>query len=291
MMPTQRHQNELASTYFVQDRSDERELQRLITQDEMLTSCMGGVLPEQSDPTRLREVLDIGCGPGGWAIQTALTYPEMSVTGIDISSAMVRFARHRAQTHGVQDRVTFAVMDALRMLEFPPNTFDLVNLRLGSSFVRAWDWPKLLSEMERVTRVGGVIRITEAAFITQSSSPSLLSLHQSLLDAMDRAGHLFAPRPEGLTVHIGPLLYKYIRITEVATRDFPLEFRAGTEAGQRFLQDVEHGFQTLRPFLEKWRSGPPIKGYDQVYAQALQEMQSPQFFAIWPLRTVWCEKE
>lgn len=27
---------------------------------------MGGVLPEQQDPTRFRRVLNIGCGPGGW---------------------------------------------------------------------------------------------------------------------------------------------------------------------------------------------------------------------------------
>ncbi len=155
MMPTQRHLNELASTYFVQDRSDERELQRLVTQNELLTSCMGGVLPEQPNPTHFKEVLDIGCGPGGWAIQTALSYPEMRVTGIDISTTMVRFARSQAQIRGVADRVTFAMMDALCMLEFPDNTFDLVNLRLGSSFLRTWEWPRMLSEMERVARHAG----------------------------------------------------------------------------------------------------------------------------------------
>jgi hypothetical protein len=35
-------------------------------------------------------------------------------------------------------------MDALRMLVFPDAFFDLVNLRCGCSYVRTWEWPKLL---------------------------------------------------------------------------------------------------------------------------------------------------
>jgi len=59
--------DDLAGTYFVQDRSNQKELQRLIVQERMITEAMGGVLPEQQDPTRLQRVLDIGCGPGGWS--------------------------------------------------------------------------------------------------------------------------------------------------------------------------------------------------------------------------------
>ncbi len=53
------------STYFVQDRSNEDELTRLILQDQMVTAGMGGVLPEQPDPTIFKRVLDVGCGTGG----------------------------------------------------------------------------------------------------------------------------------------------------------------------------------------------------------------------------------
>ena len=35
-----------------------------MVQDKMLTAEMGGVLPELSDPTQLRRVLDVGCGTG-----------------------------------------------------------------------------------------------------------------------------------------------------------------------------------------------------------------------------------
>ena len=54
---------EQPSTYFVQDRSNKEELQRLQIQDHLLTTAMGGVLPEQPDTLHFERVLDIGCGP------------------------------------------------------------------------------------------------------------------------------------------------------------------------------------------------------------------------------------
>src|SRR5712691_9601457 len=78
---------EYASTYIVQDRSNQEEMTRLQIQDQMVTTGMGGVLPEQSDPTVFQRVLDVGCGTGGWLIQAAQTYPSMTkLLGVDISA-------------------------------------------------------------------------------------------------------------------------------------------------------------------------------------------------------------
>jgi ubiquinone/menaquinone biosynthesis C-methylase UbiE len=153
--PAERHKNEQPSTYFVQDRHNEEELVRLTIQDQMITAAMGGVLPEQADPLLFRRVLDVGCGTGGWIIEAAQKYPTLLLEGIDISQHMIEYAREQAAALHIADRVTFHVMDALRMLEFPAAFFDLVNLRFGISFVRTWDWPKMLREMLRVTRAGG----------------------------------------------------------------------------------------------------------------------------------------
>src|SRR6266700_4285837 len=89
--------NERASTYVVYDRNSRDELQRLTMQDQMLTAGMGGVLSEQADPMSLHRVLDIACGTGGWIINAAKTYPEMSLVGIDVSKPMVEFARAQAE--------------------------------------------------------------------------------------------------------------------------------------------------------------------------------------------------
>src|SRR5258706_13859742 len=125
------------SRYLVQNRSNEEELTRLQIQDQMLTAGMGGVLPEQPDPTIFQRVLDVGCGTGGWLIEAAKTYSTMSLlVGVDVSERMIEYAQAQAEAQQVSDRVQFRTMDALRMLEFPTEYFHLVNQRFGASYLR-----------------------------------------------------------------------------------------------------------------------------------------------------------
>ncbi len=105
-------------TSFVQDRDNPEELARLRLQDQMTTRAMGGVLPEQPDPTRFSHVLDVGCGTGGWLIELAKEVPTCSLlVGVDGSRPFVEDARAQAEAAHVSDRVEFQVMDALRMLQ------------------------------------------------------------------------------------------------------------------------------------------------------------------------------
>jgi len=107
------------SAYIVQDRDDLEEMKRLEIQDKMLTEGMGGVLPELADPTQLRRVLDVGCGTGHWLISTASTYPMIEkLFGADVSSKMLAYACTQAESLGIDKRVQFQPMDALRVLEF-----------------------------------------------------------------------------------------------------------------------------------------------------------------------------
>ncbi len=273
------------STYFVQDRSNEEELTRLHVQDQMLTAGMGGVLPEQPDPTILQRVLDVGCGTGGWLIEAARTYPTMSLlVGVDVSSRMIEYACAQAEARQVSDRVQFRAMDALRMLEFPANYFDLVNQRLGTSFLRKWDWPKILSEYQRVTRPGGVIRITEATFITESSSPALIGIFELTRNTLYQAGHLFTSDKNGVTSELAHLLDQY-GLQNVQTRAHALEYRVDTAEGQLFYEDMRHAFRTSLPFYRKWSQVP--EDYEEICQQALSEMQQPDFAATWRLLTAW----
>ena len=277
---------EQPGTYFVQDRSNKEEIQRLQIQDHMLTAAMGGALPEQLDAHRFKRVLDVACGPGGWLIEFAQAYPDCeALIGIDISKRMIEHAREQAY-NAKQDYIEFHVMDALRMLEFPNEFFHLVNLRCASSFVRTWDWPKLLEEMRRVCRPNGVIRLTEPAILTQSSSLTLLRLNVLLQHAFARAGYYFEDAPTGVTAHLSRLLKQYGgRHIQVQERPYSLLFQAGTPSGQAFIDDLVHAFRVLRPFLAKWGALPD--DYDTLYQQALEEMQQPDFSATAELLTAW----
>jgi ubiquinone/menaquinone biosynthesis C-methylase UbiE len=272
----------------VQNRSDEEELTRVMIQDQLVTASMGGVLPEQPDPTIFQWVLDVGCGTGGWLIEAARTYPAMSLlVGLDVSGRMVEYARAQAEAQQVGDRVQFCAMDALRMLEFPIDYFDLVNQRFGVSYLRTWDWPKLLREFQRVTRPGGVVRVTEGNLIVQSPSPALTRLYELALDAFYRAGHHFTLESNGVTSKLASLLHQY-GLQNVQTRVHMVEYRVGTAEGQLFYEDMRHFFRTALPFFRKWNRVP--EDYETTYQQALNEMHQPDFVATSSLLTAWGNK-
>ena len=285
-MSTPSHsRREHSSTYVVQDLSSEEELTRLRIQEEIATASMGGLLPEQPDPASFQRVLDVGCGTGGWLIETAKTYPTISLLiGVDISSKMLEYAKAQAEAEQVSDRVQFAVMDALRMLEFPRHYFDLVNQRFGVGYLRTWDWPKLLAEFQRVTTPGGVIRLTEGPILPENTSPALTQLFHLLLQAFYQSGHLFTSESDGITGQLAHLLHRH-GVQHVQTRSYTGEGRAGTIEGQRFYEDMSRVFRTVLPFLRKWTRVPD--DYERIYQQALSEMQQPDFVESGSILTAW----
>ncbi len=283
-MPSEPEQ-EHPSTSFVSDRSNQEELNRLRIQDQMLTAAMGGVLPEQSDPAAFRRVLDIGCGTGNWLIELAKTTPTCTLLiGVDASRTYVEYARAQATAEQVSDRVEFHVMDALRMIEFPTNFFDLVNHRLAAGWIRTWEWRKLLQEYQRVARPKGVVRITEPEWVSASTSPALTSLSELFLQASFKAGHLFTSSSDGLTSELKNLFHQH-GLQQVQTRASISPYHAGTPEGQHYVEDMRLLFRTIVPFLHKWGRVPD--DYEQIYQQMLSETQQPDFTATGVLLTAW----
>lgn len=277
------------STYFMPDRSNEEEMTRLELQDRMATRILGGVLPEQTDLSSVRRILDVACGTGGWLVEVAQDIASIErLVGVDVSNRMLNAARAHAREQHVDDRVTFLQMDALRMLEFPDASFDLVNQRFAMSYLRTWDWRKLLQEFERVTRPEGIVRLTESDLTITSSSPALLRLFQYLAHALAQAGHLFAADEVGIADHLAPLLRQYTTLEDIRTRIVTLEYRAQEPTGQLFALNMRYAFRTVLPFLHKWTRVPD--DYEEVYQQMLQETQQPDFYAAAYTITAWGRK-
>ena len=82
------------NTYVIDAKSATAQA-RLIDQETLLTEAMGGPPPEQSAQAleHIHDVLDIGCGPGGWVHTVAQTYPQTQATGIDVSTTMITYAQ------------------------------------------------------------------------------------------------------------------------------------------------------------------------------------------------------
>jgi SAM-dependent methyltransferase len=79
-------------------------------------------LQDTSDPAR---VADVGCGVGWAAIELAKAFPHIHVDGYDVDEDSVSRGRHNALDAGVNDRVTFEVVDA-KTGGYGDNHYDLV---------------------------------------------------------------------------------------------------------------------------------------------------------------------
>jgi ubiquinone/menaquinone biosynthesis C-methylase UbiE len=285
MPPHPHSHDETPSTYFVGDRSSKDELTRLTIQERMVTASMGGLLPEQTNTSGLRRILDVACGPGGWLIAVAKQYPAIShLVGVDISPKMIAYAQKQAQAEKVSDRVEFLVMDVQRALPFPDAHFDLVNQRSATSFLRTWDWSNLLSEFLRITRPGGIVRLTEPDIMPVSNTPAFTRHVDLMVEAFYQAGHLFSANRQAVADEL-PRLLQRLGLQNLHKRDIPIAYRAGTPEGQLAFENTRIGIRTALPFLRKWTKIPD--DYEELGERALREMQQPDFVATWNIHTIW----
>ena len=98
------------------------------------------------------EVLEIGPGPGGLAVELARRHAGLRLTGLDVDAAMVERAAARARREGLDGRIVFVVGD-VAALPYPDASFDLVT----SSF-SVHHWPDAaagFAEIRRVLRPAG----------------------------------------------------------------------------------------------------------------------------------------
>lgn len=276
-IPT-KSRREQSGTHMIQDRFSQEGVERWLIHQQLSIAAPGGVLPEQEGPLAFQRVLDVGCGPGNWLLAMAQAYPGIDqLVGVDISEKMIGYARAQAKAMHLADRVAFYVMDTLGPLAFPAEQFDLVNECYGLSWLRTWDWPQFLLECQRLARPGGMVRLAETAFIVESNSPTMVQLHELAIRAFYRAGHLFTPESDGLTKELAHLLRQY-GLENIQTRAYALEYRGGTPQGDLFIEDWRRLNRALESSLSKWTRVPD--DYEEMYRQALREIQQPDFVAI-----------
>jgi SAM-dependent methyltransferase len=105
-------------------------------------------------------LLEVGSGPGRLAVRLAREAPRITLTGVDISEAMVERAAHRAVGAGLSERVRFGVGDAAA-LPLSDGEFDGVMSTLS---LHHWSNPVSgLAEIHRVLKPGGEARIYDLA--------------------------------------------------------------------------------------------------------------------------------
>ncbi len=274
------------NSYF-SDQESGAEMARLLDQDRLMTRSMGGLFSERSDLAGIHRLLDIACGPGGWALEVAYSDPALEIVGIDVSQQMIEHARVQAQVQGLHN-ASFLLMDALQPLEFPSESFDLVNIRL-LGFLPPDAWPRLLQECLRVTRPGGIFRWTESEVVT-SNSAAVEKMWSWFALSLKRAGQSFSP--DGRLFSLTPVMKLLLRqagYRNIQHQAHVFEGSVGTETHDGFCRDLRFAFKLFQPFFLSV-GVTTQEEVDQVYEQMLVDLLKEDFCAMQFLLTVWGEK-
>jgi SAM-dependent methyltransferase len=277
------------SGYFI-DQDTGAETARLIDQDQMITRNMGGVFPRSLDRSSIEAVLDVACGPGGWAREVAQRYPQMQVVGIDLHLPMIQYAQAFAQVQRL-DNLRFSVMNAVEPLAFADASFEWVNARFLVGFLSRATWPVVVQELARVTRPGGWIRLTEADEGGETTSPAFERIKGLLARAFYQAGRSFEPDAP----HFGVMsrLSGFLReagVGELQEQDYQLDFSAGAPAYASNYDNYRIGYKLLQPFLV--RAGvTTAEEIEALYNQMLIDLLAPTFQGVCTYRSAWGRKQ
>jgi ubiquinone/menaquinone biosynthesis C-methylase UbiE len=110
-------------------------------------------------------VLDIGTGSGRLALELAKEFKaDCSITGLDISSGMLKKADEKAAQNGLDGRLNFIQGSAAEM-PFGDSTFDLV---ISYASLHHWRQPEaVFNEIERVMKKNGRVIIRDNRRVTR----------------------------------------------------------------------------------------------------------------------------
>ena len=273
------------NVYF-NDPESAAEMARLLLQDRLITKGMGGLFSERSDLAGIHRVLDVACGPGGWALEVAFTYPEIEVVGLDISPPMINYARAQARVQGL-DNADFVVMDIQKPLDFPDESFDLVNARF-INFLPTAAWPKLMQEFKRITRPGGTIRLTESEWWYYTNSPALEDLNAMIIRALKLQGESFSQRFTGVLPMLGRFLLD-AGCASVHYKSHVIDYSFGAEAHEGFRGDAAVVFKLFQPFIIRMGVATQEE-LNQLYERMQFEMLKEDFRGLMLPLTAWGEK-
>ncbi|HLG78715.1 MAG TPA: class I SAM-dependent methyltransferase [Ktedonobacteraceae bacterium] len=263
------------------------EMVRLIEHDRLMMTDVGGVFPELDTNAlhAIARVLDVYCGPGGWAREVARLFPSIEVVGVDAAWARINYARATARVLRLPN-IEFHVMDVPGRFHFADESFDMVSLRSVSNFVTAADWPALLRECRRVLVPDGIVRVSESV-TTCTNKVALEALLALDRQALFAAGLNFTPAgpiPGVTTVMTG--LLRAAGFADVRLRAVASDFSYETALHYGMVENLKMLLKLLQPFWLRCRVATQEQ-IDALYEQALDEMQEPDFCGLALGLTAW----
>lgn len=282
----------LGSNYALRAEDFPEEIRRLVLQGRILNKALGGLIAERSDAemAKMERVLDLGCGTGSWTVEVAAAYPHLQMVGVDIGEKVLYYARELASRQDLQN-VTFHQMDLLKPLEFPDESFDLINMRLLVFGLTRQTWPVVLRECHRLLRKGGVLRLTETDGPGgHTTSAAYDILFELIYESARRGGYGFAEnnRSLALTAMLQPML-RQAGFVDVKSQAYALDFSNGSPYHDDLMQDAILVGKNFMPSIVK-RGITSQEVGEQIFEKAVAAMESDGFYGLWYWLTAWGRK-
>jgi SAM-dependent methyltransferase len=131
-------------------------------QTSWMTSEECREIPQLLALTRDSNVLEIGCGSGGYALHLA-EITGARILGLDLNESGIHNANQLAQTKGLAALARFELRDATQNLPSPAHTFDASFA--NDVLCHIPGRPALLAEIFRVLKSGGRLAFSDALVI------------------------------------------------------------------------------------------------------------------------------
>lgn len=269
--------------------STEEEAARLRHWNGLLHKALGG-LP---DLARHRHILDLPCGPGGWAFDVGQAYPKQQVLGIDGDPLMVRIAQEQALVAGKDSsplsNVSFRHMPLVPPLPLEAGSFDFIHARGLAALLSRENWGGLLGECLRLLRAGGLVSLTEAE-LPVSSSPAFEAFCALIAEAYRRTGKNLSggERTIGISSAL-PQLVQLAGFQRVEVRPVLLDFSAGASLHTGMHQEAVVALRLIQPFLVH-AGVTTAEEIERLYQQVRTELSAEAFTGSLELFLIQGEK-
>jgi ubiquinone/menaquinone biosynthesis C-methylase UbiE len=266
------------STYMF-DINDGRELARLGLQDNLFNAIIPR-FPAQFIPHGQDQVLDVACGPGGWALQAIQDYPRLSITGVDISPHMIQYARAQAEVRKLDAQ--FRMMDIGKIpWDFPDEHFDFVNARFVTGAVSTSAWNSFLQECWRVLKPGGVFRSVEAVYMSAPTCPAIQKIIQLTLAVMHKIGITYSSNDMAVSPIVSQIL-KHVGFDDLVAVPYMVDLSCEAPLHYSMGENLKMASNLLKPLIIRFE-GISFEELEKLYQEWDQEWNAPSFYCHWHL--------
>jgi hypothetical protein len=159
----------------------------------------------------------------------------------------------------------------------------MVNTRFLGGFMWKEAWPKLVAECVRVTRPGGVVRLTEGDnAIGITNSVALESMNRMLIKAGYRTGRSFFPAEDGCHGALTPMLRTFLEqggCHHIRQVPYMIDYSANSPDHAAPSKNLRLAMKLLQPFLLKLGIATSAE-LESIYQQIVEDLENDEFHGI-----------